>query len=116
MRGLALALVRLLTRVVLALAIALVLGLLLALVRDGGSFADDLGIACLLVGCLFLLLAPAGHSPAMRGGTIDTWTASFFPKLVPGMTSEYSGATLSTSIVLGLTGVVLLVVGALLVG
>jgi hypothetical protein len=41
---------------------------------------------------------------------------SFFPKLVPGMTSEYSGATLSTSIVLGLTGVVLLVVGALLVG
>jgi hypothetical protein len=116
MRGLALSLVRLLTRLILALAIALVLGLLLALVRDGDGFADDLGIACLLVGCLFLLIAPAGHSPAMRGGTIDTWTASFFPSLVPGMTGEYSGTTLGTSVVLGLTGVVLLVVGALLVG
>jgi hypothetical protein len=116
MTGLALSLVRLLTRLILALAIALVLGLLLALVRDSGSFADDLGIACLLVGCLFLLLAPAGSSPAMRGGTIDTWTASFFPKLVPGMMEEYSGTTLATSAVFAITGVALLVLGALLVG
>jgi hypothetical protein len=51
MIGLRLALVRLLTRVVLALALALLLALLLALVREGGGFRDDFGIACLLVGC-----------------------------------------------------------------
>jgi hypothetical protein len=104
------------TRLLLALAIALAIGALLALVRDERGFADDFGIGCLLVGCLFLLLAPAGSSPAMRGGTIDMWTASFFPKLVPGMMEEYSGTTLGTGVVFGLTGVILLVVGALLVG
>jgi hypothetical protein len=112
--GLAISLLRLATRLVLALGIALVLGLLLALVRDTGSFADDFGVACLLVGCLFLLLAPAGSSPAMRGGTIDTWTASFFPKLVPGMMEEYSGTTLGTSAVFAVTGGVVLALGAVL--
>ena len=116
MTGIAISLLRLATRVLIALAVALALGALLALFRDGGGFAEDFGIACLLVGCLFLLLAPAGSSPAMRGGTIDTWTASFFPKLVPGMTQEYSGATLATSAVFALTGIALLVLGAVLVG
>jgi hypothetical protein len=116
MTGIAISLVRLVTRLVIALAVALVVGLPLALVRDGGGFAEDLGIACLLVGCLFLLLAPAGSSPAMRGGTIDVWTASFFPKLVPGMMEEYSGATLGTSAVFALTGIAMLVLGVLLVG
>ena len=114
MRGIALSLLRLLTRVIVALAIALVLGLLLTLFREGGSFARDFGVACLVVGCLFLLLAPAGRSPAMRGGTIDTWTASFFPRLVPAMTEEYSGTTLTTSAVFALTGIVLLALGAVL--
>jgi hypothetical protein len=114
--GLVLSLARLFTRLILGVAIAFALGLLIAVLRDSGGFRDDLGIACLLVGCLFLLMAPAGHSPALRGGTIDTWTASFFPQLLPAMTSEYSGRTLSTSVVLGLTGIVLLVVGAVLVG
>jgi hypothetical protein len=116
MTGIVHSLVRLLTRLILALAVALLLALLLVVVRDGGDFREDLGIACLLVGCLFLVLAPAGHSPAMRGGTIDTWTASFFPTLVPGMGREYSGMTLSNSVVLGLTGVALIVLGALLIG
>jgi hypothetical protein len=114
--GLRISVARLLVRVGIALAIALVVGLVLALFRDGGGFRDDFGIACLLVGCLFLLMAPAGHSPAMRAGTIDAWTASFFPALVPRMTEEYSGRSLSTSAVLGLTGVVLIVLGAVLVG
>ncbi len=116
MTGLAISLFRLLTRLVIALVLALALGVLLALLRDGGSFGRDLGIACLLVGCLFLLLAPAGSSPAMRAGTIDSWTASFFPKLVPGMAQDYSGATLGTSAVLGITGIALIVLGAVLVG
>jgi hypothetical protein len=114
--GVALSVIRLVTRLVLALAIALLLGLLLALVRSGGGFREDFGIACLLVGCLFLLLAPAGSSPAMRGGTIDIWTASFFPKLVPGMMEEYSGATLGTSAIFAITGITLLVFGAVLIG
>ncbi len=116
MTGLALSLLRLGTRLLLALAIALVLGLLLALVREEAGFAEDFGIACLLVGCLFLLLAPAGSSPAMRGGTIDAWTASFFPKAVPRMMDAYSGATLAASAVFAITGIALLVLGALLVG
>jgi hypothetical protein len=116
MSGLAISLVRLLTRIVIALVVALALGVVLALLRDGGGFGRDFGIACLLVGCLFLLLAPAGSSPAMRAGTVDAWTASFFPKLVPGMTQEYSGTTLGTSAVLGLTGIALIVLGAVLVG
>ena len=116
MRGLAIALLGLLIRIVIALALALVAGLLIALLREGGGFREDFGIACLLVGCLLLLMAPAGHSPAMRGGTIGTWTASFFPKLVPGMTAEYSGRTLSASFVLGLSGIVMIALGAVLVG
>jgi hypothetical protein len=116
MTGLWISFVRLLTRAMVALAIALVLGLVLAFFRAGAGFAEDFGIACLLVGCLFLLLAPAGSSPAMRAGTIDAWTASFFPKLVPGMMQEYSGATLGTAAVFAITGIALLVVGALLVG
>jgi hypothetical protein len=115
MTGLRVALVRLLVRVAIALALAVVVGLLLALVRSEADFRRDFGIACLLVGCVVLLMAPAGHSPAMRGGTIDTWTASFFPKLLPGMSEQYSGTTLSTSAVLGLTAVLLLVLGLLLV-
>ncbi len=116
MTGLWLSLLRLVTRLLLALAIAIPLGLLLALLRDGPGFREDFGIACLLVGCLFLLLAPAGSSPAMRVGTIDMWTASFFPKLLPGMMGEYSGATLGTSAVFAVTGIVLLALGAVVVG
>ena len=52
----------------------------------------------------------------MRGGTIDMWTASFFPKLLPGMMGEYSGATLGASAVFALTGILLLVLGAVLIG
>lgn len=116
MTGFWLSLVRLGTRLVLALAIAIPLGLVLALVRSGAAFREDFGIACLLVGCLFLLLAPAGSSPAMRVGTIDMWTASFFPKLLPGMMGEYSGSTLGASAVFAITGIVLLALGAVLVG
>ena len=115
MTGLWISLLRLLTRAVLAIAIALVIGLLLALATETRGFAEDFGIACLLVGCFFLLLAPAGSSPAMRAGTIDAWTAGFFPKLVPGMMQEYSGTTLAASAVFAITGIALLVVGAILV-
>jgi hypothetical protein len=116
MTGFWLSLLRLLTRLVLAIAIAIPLGLVLALARSGAGFREDFGIACLLVGCLFVLLAPAGSSPAMRVGTIDMWTASFFPKLLPGMMEEYSGTTLGTSAVFAVTGIVLLALGAVLVG
>ncbi|MDQ3822083.1 MAG: hypothetical protein M3321_02445 [Actinomycetota bacterium] len=115
MTGVWISLVRLLTRALLALAIAVPIGLVLALVRDERGFAEDFGVACLLVGCFFLLLAPAGSSPAMRAGTIDAWTASFFPKLVPGMMNEYSGTSLAASAAFGITGLALLVVGAILV-
>lgn len=116
MTGVWLSLIRLVTRLAIALAIALPLGVLLAVLRSGGGFRKDFGIACVLVACLFLLLAPAGSSPAMRGGTIDMWTASFFPKLLPGMMGEYSGTSLGTSAVLAITGIVLLALGAVLVG
>ena len=115
MTGVWISLLRLLTRAALALAIAPVLGLLLALVSDRSGFERDFGVACLIVGCFFLLLAPAGSSPAMRAGTIDAWTASFFPKAVPRMMDEYSGATLAASAVFALTGIAMLVVGAILV-
>ena len=116
MTGLWLSLLRLLTRLALALAIALPIALLLGVVRSGTAFREDLGIGCLLVGCLFLLLAPAGSSPAMRVGTIDMWTASFFPSLLPGMMEEYSGSTLGMSAVFAITGIVMLAFGAILVG
>lgn len=116
MTGFLHSLVRLLMQIVVALALALPLGLLLALLRSGGDLRRDLGVACLLVGCVFLLLAPAGHSPSMRAGTIGKWTASFFPRLVPGMSREYGGTTLSNSVVLGVTGIALILLGVVAVG
>jgi hypothetical protein len=97
------ALAGLLARVALGVAIALVFAVLLALVRQDGSFRSSLEIACWLVGCLLLLLAVAGDSPAWRGGSVDPWLASFFPKgIAARMTEPYSGTRVSPAVLLGL--------------
>jgi glycerol uptake facilitator-like aquaporin len=97
------ALAGLLARVALGAVVALVLALGLALVRQDGSFRSSLEIACWLVGCLLLLLAVAGHSPTRRGGSLDPWLASFFPKgLSTRMTEPYSGTQVNPAVLLGL--------------
>jgi hypothetical protein len=99
-------------RLAIAVAVALALAFLVSLLSDG-AFRDDLAIGCAVVGCFSLLMAPAGTSPTMRTGTLDTWTASFCPKLVPGM-GDYGKAPLSAPAVFLLTGLALLGLAAFL--
>ena len=105
-----------LLRLAVGVAIALALALLLALAGARDSFSGNFAVACLVVGCLSLLMAFAGHSPSARLGTVDPWLTSFAPKLVPWMAKPYSGTTLSTSALFFLTAVVLLAVGLVLDG
>jgi hypothetical protein len=112
----ALALAGFVVRVLAATAIALLLALLFSLVRDGTSFRGDLAVGCLVVGCLLLLMAPAGSSPAMRMGTIDPLTASFFPKLIPRMGEEYAGTRVSSSALFFLAGAALIAASVVLHG
>ena len=98
-------------RVGLAISIALVIALLLALVRGDASFTRSFGIACLVVGCVCLLLAPAGSSPSMRMGVNDPWLTSFTPKLIPHLGAADDGPRLNPAAVFLLTGAALLVCG-----
>ena len=98
-------------RLAVAVAVALVLALLLSLAGARDSFSDNLAVACLVIGCLTLLMAFAGHSPSARVGTVDPWLTSFAPKMLPWMAKPYSGTTLSTSALFALTAAVLFVVG-----
>jgi len=108
------AIVQLFTRVVVGTAVALLFALVLALVREDSSFVHSLGIACLVVGCLSLLMAPAGSSPSMRMGVNDPWLTSFAPKLIPQLGAPYEGPTLNPAAAFFLTGVALIVFGFVL--
>ena len=108
------ALTQLAVRLVVAVAVALVLAVLLALAGARDAFAGNLSVACLVIGCVALLMAFAGHSPTARVGTIDPWLTSFAPKALPWMAKPYSGTTLSASALFFLTAVVLLAVGLVL--
>ena len=68
---------------------------LLALAREDSSFADGFRISVWLGGCVCLLLAFAGSSPTLRGGTLDPLAASLFPTLRPAMAAAASGTQVS---------------------
>jgi hypothetical protein len=99
-----------LSRLAVGIALALVLAVLIALVREDGSFAESFRVAVLVVGCLMLLVAGAGHSPSARSGTIDPWLGSFFPKLMPYMTRQ-STMRVSPTALFVLTAFVLFAIG-----
>jgi hypothetical protein len=93
-----LALIGLVARIAVGLGLACLFAALLALLRTDTSFVDGFRISVWIVGCLLLLLAVAGNSPAMRMGTIDPLAASFFPDLTRKMGEaydEHSGTRLS---------------------
>jgi hypothetical protein len=100
---------------VVRLAVGIVLACLVAVVltplRTDSSFVEGLRISSLLVGCLLLLMAFAGTSPAMRTGTIDPYAASFFPKLRPIMAEPYSGTQVSSGALFVLAALVLFGLG-----
>lgn len=108
-------LVQLITRVALGTAIALLLALVLALVREDASFLHSFGVACLLVGGLSLLLAPAGNSPSMRMGVNDPLVVSFAPKLIPYLGARDDGPRLNPAAAFAATGLLLLGLGSVLV-
>ena len=101
-------------RLALGAALACLLAVLLALIRKESSFTEGLSASVWIVGCLLLLLAVAGHSPAMRTGTIDPYLASFFPKLTPRMSEPYSGTQISSSALLVLAALTFFGLGVLL--
>lgn len=102
-----LALAGFVARLALGFALAIVVALLLALVRDDGSFSASFRIALWLVGCVLLLMAPAGSSPAFRAGTLDPWLASFFPRLTSVQAAPYSGTRISSSVLFVLAALAL---------
>ena len=101
-----LALLGFLARLAIGIGVASILALLLALVREDGSFVESFRIAALLVACLLLLLGVSGDSPAMRGGTVDPWLASFFPG-IRVMDEPYSGTTVSSAALFVVAAIVL---------
>ena len=103
--------IQLLFRVAVGVVIALAFALVLALVRDDSSFAHSFGVACLVVACVCLLLAPAGSSPSMRMGVNDPWLASFTPKLLPHLGAADDGPRLNPAAVFLLTAAALFVLG-----
>jgi hypothetical protein len=107
------ALVGFVIRLAVGIALALVLAVLIALVRDDDSFAESLRVAILVVGCLMLLIAGAGHSPGMRTGSIDPMVAARFPKLLPYM-SQTSTTRVSPTALFVLTAFGLFAIGFLL--
>lgn len=101
-----LAVVGFLGRLLIGIGVAFVLALLLALVRDDGSLGESFRVSALLVGCLLLLLGVSGESPAMRGGVVDPWLASFFPR-IRVMNEDYAGTRLSSAALFVLAAVAL---------
>jgi hypothetical protein len=96
---------------VVGLLIAGTIALVIALLSEESSFVRSFGIALLLVGCLLLLMAFGGSSHTLRTGTVDPFLQSFYPKLLPVMSREYSGTTLSASALFALAGLTLIVLG-----
>lgn len=103
-------LVGFLSRLAVGIALALVLAVLIAVVRNDGSFSESFRVGVLVVGCLMLLIAGAGHSPGMRTGSIGAVVAGRFPRLVPAM-SETSPMRVSPTALFVLTGLVLVGIG-----
>ena len=99
-----------LARLAVGIALALVFAVLIALVRDDASFTESFRVAVLVVGCLMLLLAGAGHSPGMRTGSIDPWLGSFSPKLIPLM-AQTSTTRVSPTALFVVTALVLFAIG-----
>jgi len=109
-----LALVGFVARLALGVGLACLAAVFLALVRDDSSFIESLRVSVWIVGCLLLLLAVTGQSPAMRTGTIDPYLASFFPKLRPKMSEPYSGTQMSSSALFVLAAFALFGLGVVL--
>lgn len=112
-----LALVGFAVRLALGLGFACLIAALLAFLRDGSSFGEGFRASVWIVGCLSLLLAFAGSSPAMRTGTIDPYFASFFPELTRKMGEgyeTYTGPRVSPGALFVLTALVLFGLGLIL--
>jgi hypothetical protein len=103
-------------RVAVGLALALLAAIPMTFVVFRDDFARSFAVACLVIGCLALIMAFGGSSPSRRMGNQDPWMASFFPKLVRPMGEQYSQTRLSDSAVFVLTGLVLIVTGFALLG
>lgn len=88
----------------------MILALLLAVVREDGSLVESFRITSLLVACLLLLLGVSGDSPAMRGGTVDPWLASFFPG-IRVMDEPNTGTTVSSAALFVVAAILLGVLG-----
>jgi hypothetical protein len=104
------ALVGFLARLVVGIALALVLAVLIALVRDDASVVESFRVAVLVVGCLMLLVAGAGHSPGMSTGSVGAGVAGRFPRLMPYMTQQ-STMRVSPTALFVLTALVLFGIG-----
>jgi hypothetical protein len=102
-------LTRLLSHVAIGVLIALVIAVLFALIH-GGSFGRAFANACLAVGCIALLLAPAGHQASYRN--LETYGR--IPYMRAWLRTAPGDTTLAPTAVLGLTAVVLLALGIFL--
>ena len=100
-------------RVLVGLAIGAIAATLLSLtnVGTGRPWSGRLGIASVLVGCVYLLMGFSGHSPGMRLGTQDALLASVYPRLARRLGESYSRMQVSDSAVFVAAGVVLIAVG-----
>jgi hypothetical protein len=114
--GIAVSLLGLALRVAIGLAIALLAAIPMTLIVFRDDFKRSFAVACLLIGCLALMMAFGGSSPSRRMGVQDPWFASFFPKLVRPMGEQYSQTRLSDAAVFVLAGLALIVIGFALLG
>ena len=101
-------------RVAIGLALALAAAVPMTLVVFRDDFTRSFAVACLVVGCIAILMAFGGSTPGRRMGIQDPWFASFFPKLVRPMGAQYSRTHLSDAAVFVLSGLALLVLGVAL--
>lgn len=107
------AIARGLVQLLLYIGVALVIGLLLALgsaLIHSGPFLHRFGLACALMGVLALLLATAGQQASYRN--IETYGR--IPNMPAWFQVEPGDTTVSTGAVFGVTGIVLLVLAAVL--
>lgn len=109
MKGVARELTKFLAHVAVGVVIALVIAAVLALVH-GGAFLRAFANGCLAVGLITLLLATAGHQRSYR--TLETYGR--IPNMPAWLRTTPGDTTLAPTAVLGLTAVVLFVLGALL--
>ncbi len=114
--GIVASLFGLFVRVAVGLALALLAAIPMTLVVFRDDFARSFAVACLVIGCLTLMMAFGGSSPSRRMGVQDPWFASFFPKLVRPMGAQYSKTRLSDAAVFVLTALALIFIGFVMLG